>query len=598
MMLLANADVEPLPNGLIVNRHSESKLIAAEHEVLIIIQQPEWPPQIDDMIYRLKADITDLPNGDAFTIHDKEVWLKRLGRLHSNLLKVQVRRKRGFFNFIGSASKTLFGTATNEDVENIRKILRNMQHTGATTTHRVNELLLVVNHSNTDIQLNRDRLNLVNKQVTKMSAKMEDISRRQNQLDNENLKLKRHLMLDRSLGQLEREVHEIHQDEDSYQTKKEHLENDKLTEEILPPAQLQSILATTLTEGMKIVTPLEWYYENCKVQPIWTGEHLVYRVKLPLTKPTNYMLYEFKALPFPSHHANVTQKLQVKQWYLEEPMTGKYVEVSNCVGHKPVLCYGNLVHTNQATCEHALVNGDREKASSCSLLLMKQSDKVQQLSINSIGLTTNGEKFVTRCSNGHTTSKVVTRGAYLVTVPQNCVITGRNWRLTAIAESKDEVTIPKRHFVISPLSLENLTQNHVIKFINDYKKVPDLAPVRMINLKPLQEQDPVLSEIDFIDDMSFTFIDLILLLLLIPPYLLCIQYIYFHCKGKCKKVKKASAPELEPLAEKHVEYTSSSDVKTASLVYPTLPPTQTLSESKVMYDPKSKCVDICMPGSV
>ena len=598
MILLAYADVEPLPNGLIVNRHSETKLVAAEHEVLIILQQPQWPFEIDEMIYRLKMEINDLPDGDAFTVHDKEVWLKRLGYLTSKLLKFQLRRKRGFFNFIGSISKTLFGTATSEDVENIRKVLRNMQHTGASTTYRVNELLLVVNHSNTDIQINRNRLNLVNNQVAKMSAKMEDMTKFQTQLDNEQLKLKRHLMLDRSIGQLEREVHEIHQDEDNYQMKKEHLENDKLTEEILPPAQLQMILTSTLMGSMKIVAPLEWYYENCKVQPIWTGEHLVYRVKLPLIKPANYVLYEFKALPFPSHHINVTQKLQVKQWYLEEPMTGKYVEVSNCVGHKPVLCYGNLVHTNQATCEHALVNGDRDKASSCSLLLMKQSDKVQQLSINSIGLTTNGEKLVIRCSNGHTTSKVMTRGTYLVTVPQNCVITGEDWRLTAIAESNDEVTIPKRHIVISNLSLETLTRNHVIKFINDYEKVPDLAPVRMINLKPLPEQDPVLSEIGFIDNISFTFIDFTVLLLFVPTYLLCIQYIYFRCKGKCKKVKKALAPELEPLAQSHVEYTSRNEVKSASIVYPTLPPTQTLSESKVMYDPKNECVDVCMPGSV
>ena len=381
--------IEPLPNGLIVIKHENAKLVAAKHEVLVILEKPEWPHELQGMIAIVKRKITDLPHGDVFTEHDKTLWTQRVDKLKSKLDRPRTRGKRGLFDFIGKASKSLFGTATTEDVENVKNVLRAMQHTMTTSIHRVNELLIVVNHTNNDIQLNRNRINLVNRQVQKMSIVLERLAKFQSTINDKLLKLKRHIIIERIVSQLEREVFNLHQLEETYLLRKQHLESDRLTEEILPLSKLREVIGTTVKDT-ELISPNEWYYENSVIHPIWTGTDLVYRVSLVLTRHDTYTLYEFKALPYPTANKFVTQTLRVRQWYLEETMTGRYIQVSDCRGHSPVVCYGNLVLSKPSTCERALVRGNKKGIKDCALILSKTTERIQQLDVNQFGLTTEG----------------------------------------------------------------------------------------------------------------------------------------------------------------------------------------------------------------
>ena len=546
--------IEPLPNGLIVTKHEDTRLIAAECEVLIVLEAPAWPAMFDDMIRKVWRQITRIPDGDVLMVHDKEMWMRRLSKLTSKLNRSRSRVKRGLFNFIGEASRSLFGTATVRDVQQIRRIIRDMKKNGATATHRINELLLVMNHSNIDIQINRNRINLVSQRINKLSDKMVEIATTQQQLDDEQTKLRRRVIVDGMVSQLEREAYELHQLEDHYQLKKEHLEADRLTEEILPPEKLREIVQSSKRRDVQLISPIEWYYENTQIRPIWTGEDLVYSVRLALAKTGQYTLYEFKALPYPSSHENVTQRLIVRRWYLEEPMTGQYVQVSNCRGYSPVLCHGNLVIGQGAKCEHALVKGDRRQAARCTLTLSKRGDKVQQLDVNQAGLTTRGEAITMRCSNGQVASHTVGLGTYLITVPKNCIMEGNDWRLAAIAVADDNVTLHSRHVKIANWSMENITSHHVKQFINDFKNIPDLDPVRTITLKPLTEQSPELNDIEYNDCDSYHIIDLVLIVLICPPYILCIYFLYYKCKlgNQCRKSKTAM-PEFPLMSGEQVE---------------------------------------------
>ena len=168
--------------------------------------------------------------------HDELLWTQRVDivdRLWSKLNRSPSRGKRGLFDFIGKASKSLFGTATTEDIENVKNVLRAMQQTTSTSVHRVNELLVVVNHTNKDIQINRNRINLINRHVQKMSIVLENLAKYQSTINDKLLKLKRHVIIERIVSQLEREVFNLHQLEETYLLRKQHLESDRLTEEIL-----------------------------------------------------------------------------------------------------------------------------------------------------------------------------------------------------------------------------------------------------------------------------------------------------------------------------------------------------------------------------
>ena len=113
-----------------------------------------------------------------------------------------------------------------------------MQQTTSTSVHRVNELLVVVNHTNKDIQINRNRINLINRHVQKMSIVLENLAKYQSTINDKLLKLKRHVIIERIVSQLEREVFNLHQLEETYLLRKQHLESDCLTKEIIPLSKL------------------------------------------------------------------------------------------------------------------------------------------------------------------------------------------------------------------------------------------------------------------------------------------------------------------------------------------------------------------------
>ena len=54
LILYSQGHIEPLPNGLIVSRHENAKLVAAKHDVLIILEKPKWPSEINGMIAIVK----------------------------------------------------------------------------------------------------------------------------------------------------------------------------------------------------------------------------------------------------------------------------------------------------------------------------------------------------------------------------------------------------------------------------------------------------------------------------------------------------------------------------------------------------------------
>ena len=72
---------------------------------------------------------------------------------------------------------------------------------------------------------------------------------------------------------------------DQWQQRKTHLEAGRLTETLLPPTTLKELLASVLPQTGRIVQPLQWYYEQSPVTPVWTNNVLIYRVKLPLISP-------------------------------------------------------------------------------------------------------------------------------------------------------------------------------------------------------------------------------------------------------------------------------------------------------------------------
>ena len=93
--------------------------------------------------------------------------------------------------------------------------------------------------------------------------------------------------------------------------RKENVEAGQLTEHILPPDVLKTILATAAPPLSTAVEPLQWYYENTFIQPLWTDQSLVYKVTLPLISTVTWRRVTVIAWPVPVGNHYVFQTVHV-----------------------------------------------------------------------------------------------------------------------------------------------------------------------------------------------------------------------------------------------------------------------------------------------
>ena len=151
-----------LNDGILVNKKEDVRTLALQYEVIITIQPPAWPTDVLTAIQQLRERVVDVMTIHTLNIEDRTNWLSRLDMMLHKVSKnvtmniVYNRHKCSLFGVIGKLSKSLFGTATEEDVQRIATVLQQNSNTQNKVIHQVNELLTIVNHSNAEIQVNRD----------------------------------------------------------------------------------------------------------------------------------------------------------------------------------------------------------------------------------------------------------------------------------------------------------------------------------------------------------------------------------------------------------------------------------------------------------
>ena len=107
------------------------------------------------------------------------------------------------FGFVGHLSKSLFGTAT-EDVQLFAKVLQKSAGNQFKIIHRVNELFIIVNHSNAEIHVNLDRLNLLTIATKIIIYAVDKTTDATNKLSIDEKSIKMNFLFDNAISSLER----------------------------------------------------------------------------------------------------------------------------------------------------------------------------------------------------------------------------------------------------------------------------------------------------------------------------------------------------------------------------------------------------------
>jgi hypothetical protein len=103
--------------------------------------------------------------GGGYPLEDKRSWLARLEwatQLVTDVIEdsfhkhTHNRNKKGLINLGGKFAKSMFGTATDEDVQKLRAIVDETRGNQEEIVHHIKELITVVNHTQAETARSRD----------------------------------------------------------------------------------------------------------------------------------------------------------------------------------------------------------------------------------------------------------------------------------------------------------------------------------------------------------------------------------------------------------------------------------------------------------
>ena len=177
------------------------------------------------------------------------------------------RIKRGLFNFVSEIGATLFGTATEDQVAQLKHYITKAQRTNRRIVHATNELISVGNETSAEVSLNRQHLVAVEQFAKELYAELVTYRRVLDGCVGSLIALEKSTQIDRILSALE-SVHNLWlRESDRYQRQRASLELGQLTGEILPPNELLLILEHS--QGVGLFSPgLAWYYQQVSLVPV------------------------------------------------------------------------------------------------------------------------------------------------------------------------------------------------------------------------------------------------------------------------------------------------------------------------------------------
>ena len=226
------------------------------------------------------------------------MWEQRIADIEATMATPQslpkTRIKRGLFNFVGEIGATLFGTATENQVEELKRQIVKAQRTNRRIVHTTYELILVVNQTRAEVTLNRQHLIAVEKFAKELYNEIISFRKGITGLVGSLVALEQSSQIDQILSALE-SVHNLWlREADRYRRQRASLELGQLTEEIVPPKELLLILEAS--QGVGLFSPdLAWYYQHVTLVPVWEEtQRLVFTAQLPLMDKIRYARYRIR----------------------------------------------------------------------------------------------------------------------------------------------------------------------------------------------------------------------------------------------------------------------------------------------------------------
>ena len=489
------ATIKELPDGLLVTGKQFIKAISTEYTLLVLIAEPEYPLSLRRNIVRLKTSIRRAVDDKTIGTPDSVAWLRRIKKLRkqdraARDVHTQDRSKRGILNIVGEISHTLFGTATDKSVEELKKLVSTTQVRQNQVIHRLNGVLSVINHTYDGIEENRNRLNELTDFVNETVEAVNGLAKGIETSEVKWSQLTAVVNIERSLQLMEQCHHEYLHLSHKYVLQRTSLEAGRLNDFLLTPKQLKDVLAQETKQDIVPIQPLQWYYEYATVEPLWDTDTLMYRVRLPLVESTDYLLYQFHSWPVPFNESGYSAQIEVQSVMGLDTESGYIFKPSRCYGQKPQVCrLGVKTHHRHMKCERAIITGGSNKDDCIAKIKLENKfSKLTEITPGEFILVTWGEYVQKRCPGSEPARQKLQAGVYTIKMIDQCVYAGEDWQVTPLKEFKGRLSVLTLKIDVPEINLvEKVNHSRTIKKLENFGK-STLDPIVRVTLKPLPEE--------------------------------------------------------------------------------------------------------------
>ncbi len=442
---------QPLQDGLDVEIDDKCSVIAGEWTVLITIDEPQQPADLSLLIEQVRDITTTTPslgkyaNGWHQRLREVERicgsprrWWRTMSKMSSS-----TQTRRGLFNAFGHAFSFLFGTATESEIRDIQKVVSSLASNQSRIMHSISQFTTIVNHTYDEIQINRNQLNLITSTLHRMRTSWNDaLSSLARQLQLQTIRMD----IEQILTQLEAAAQRFVRSHEAWLHRKENLEAGRLTENILPPPVLKSILnAAAQPADARRITPIQWYYEHIAIIPIWTGRTLIYKTRLPVVSPTQWHFVSLHKWPMPLKDWQAT--LLLPDEVLRNTDTGELDVSPRCFGARPRVCRrGLLTQARVLPCLTRLLGTQPQYDPTCAVVMQKRVpfDIVHPLAGDTYVLITGGTELALRCSGRAELRTTLEAGVYKLVLEYPCSLHGTDWTLLSTFQRALNITLQTR----------------------------------------------------------------------------------------------------------------------------------------------------------
>ena len=441
--------VKPLPQGILIQQRGGLFYQTAEWIALVTVSSPAPTKTLWNFTTVLEAEISKVRTRFPTLVSN---WAHRLNVCKEYLQHFHLKRtKRAPLGFIGKLSHTLFGTVTEEELSQYRNIMLQNQNSVNRTIHRVNLLLSATKTNRNSINSNSNHIGRIQRYLTSLQHSVS----RNFHITSDSLQiLELKLKIEHSLVSLEQSIHRLLVYFNLRRRQISSLYHRSLSEDLLPPSELEQILTQARTRRFYTM-PIHWYYENCHVLPVWASlEEITFKVKLPFHDGQNYILYSLKSFPFPVK-PGYDSRLLVKESVAYSSSSGLLFEPILCSGDSLKVCRGGpLYESTRFHCERALISRNTDEVKDCHVKIFpsnqtKITEPTPGLYVISTPVT------LTRLHCDSRSEKIVklSAGVYIISINSSCTLRGRDWTLTGLNRFTTPFHIKNQ---IAPLSLRTI----------------------------------------------------------------------------------------------------------------------------------------------